>query len=174
MKYRSQAAVNPYVSICLLHYQSLIYQLNSIYLNVQNIEEVILFQIDMTSKVSKQYSQREFDQLGLGITVEQWIVLKIVSESVLSQRELATKSYRDPASITRTIDLLENKGLVVREAVANNRRTYMIRLTKEGQSFVAENSKTVETHRALSTKGLSVDELNSLSAMLAKIRSNMS
>ena len=46
-----------------------------------NIENIILFQIDKTSKVSKLYSQREFDRLGMGITVEQWILLKFIEEN---------------------------------------------------------------------------------------------
>lgn len=142
---------------------------------MEKIEDVILFQIDLTSKVSKQYSQKEFDKLNLGITVEQWIVLKIVSESsLLSQKELAKKSYRDPASITRTIDLLENKGLLIREAVVNNRRTYHIRLTAKGEEFITVHMKLVMAHRALSTKGLTGEELESLSSILAKIRANMS
>ena len=96
---------------------------------MQRIEDVILFQIDLTSKVSKQYSQRDFEKHKLGITVEQWVILKIVSEhSGISQKELAKKSYRDPASITRTIDLLEKKNYLIRQAIPNNRRKYDIKL----------------------------------------------
>ena len=141
---------------------------------MKKIEEVILFQIDLTSKVSKQYSQREFDKLKLNITVEQWVILKIISENNnLSQKELAIKSYRDPASITRTIDLLEIKQLLLREAIPNNRRTYNVILTKKGEDFINSNMKTVLEHRKLSIQGLSKKELEQLSEILAKIRANM-
>ncbi len=141
---------------------------------MQKIEDVILFQIDLTSKVSKQYSQKEFDQLKLGITVEQWVILKIVSEhSNLSQKELANKSYRDPASITRTLDLLEKKGLIQREAIPENRRAYHISLTKKGTQFVKENIAMVNKHRELSTNGMTENELKTLSKLLEKIRKNM-
>ena len=43
---------------------------------MKKIEDVILFQIDQTSKISKKHSQKEFDKLKLGITVEQWVILK--------------------------------------------------------------------------------------------------
>lgn len=141
---------------------------------MQKIEDVILFQIDLTSKVSKQYSQKEFDKLKLGITVEQWVILKIVSENIdLSQKELAKKSYRDPASITRTIDLLEKKELLLRETIPNNRRAYNISLTKTGELFIRDNMKIIKRHRALSTEGLSAEDLDTLSKTLAKIRANM-
>ena len=142
---------------------------------MQRIEDVILFQIDLTSKVSKQYSQREFDKMKLDITVEQWVVLKIVSESTdLSQKELADKSYRDPASITRTIDLLEKKELLTREAIPNNRRAYNINLTRKGKQFIEDNLNTIMKHRELSVQGLSEEDLNTLSELLSKIRVNMS
>ncbi|MFD2586005.1 MarR family winged helix-turn-helix transcriptional regulator [Croceitalea marina] len=142
---------------------------------MQRIEDVILFQIDWTSKVSKQYSQSEFDRLCLGITVEQWIILKIVSESTaVSQRELANKSHRDPASITRTLDILEKKGLLIREAIPDNRRAYNIGLTKKGEKFIKNNMELINIHRANSIKGLSKEEIGTLSEILGKIRKNMS
>lgn len=142
---------------------------------MQKIEDVLLFQIDLTSKVSKQYSQREFDKLGLGITVEQWVILKILSENKdLSQRDLATKSYRDPASITRTIDLLEKKTLLERQAIPNNRRRYHINLTSEGEAFIKSNMQLIKKHRALSISGLTQAEMETVSSVLEKIRGNMS
>lgn len=141
---------------------------------MQKIEDVILFQIDLTTKVSKQYSQKEFDKLKLGITVEQWVILKIVAENKnLSQKELANKSHRDPASITRTIDLLEKKELLRREAIPNNRRAYNINLTEKGELFIKNNMKIIKKHRELSTQGMSSKDLNVLSVLLAKIRANM-
>lgn len=142
---------------------------------MQAIEDVILFQIDLTSKVSKQHSQKEFDKHGLGITVEQWVILKILSEKEnLSQRELANQSYRDPASITRTIDILEKKGLLERLAIPNNRRRYHISLTEAGEQFVQKHLELVQEQRALSVKGLTKSELDTLSEVLKKIRENMS
>ena len=141
---------------------------------MQKIEDVILFQIDLTSKVSKLYSQKEFVKRKLGITVEQWVILKIVAESNdLSQKELATKSYRDPASITRTLDLLEKKRLLQRISIPNNRRAYQIELTETGRVFIEENMKLVQQHRELSIKDISQKDLKTLSNVLLKIRNNM-
>lgn len=140
-----------------------------------DIESVILFQIDKTSKVAKTYSQKEFDRLGFGITVDQWILLKILDESgKMSQKELAGKSLRDPASITRTLDLLEKKELLFREVIEGNRRKYQIVLTKNGQAFILKNMKLIKEHRRLSVEGLSSEDLKELSRMLEKIQGNMS
>jgi DNA-binding MarR family transcriptional regulator len=140
----------------------------------KKLDTVILFLIDQTSKIAKQYSQKEFDKLSLGITVDQWVLLKIVQENeVLSQVELAKKSFRDPASITRTIDILEKKGLIMRENILDNRRQFNIKLTTEGHFFIQKNMNFVNELRALSIKGFSVEELNSLKSMLLRIQKNM-
>jgi len=141
----------------------------------QDIENVILFQIDKTSKISKQYSQREFDQKKLGITIEQWILLKIIEETQpISQRELADKSLRDPASITRTLDILEKKQFIQRKPIPNNRRQYHIELTIQGNTFVKNNMKMIKAHRRKSIEGLSPEEIESLRTILLKIQKNMS
>lgn len=142
---------------------------------MEDINDVILFQIDKTSKVSKLYSQREFDKLDFGITIEQWILLKIIEESgQLSQKELAEKSLRDPASITRTLDILQKKGYITREAVENNRRQYHIILTNEGAQFVKKHMKVVKQHRAKSTEGFTTEEVELLRSMLLRIQKNFS
>ncbi|NOQ74174.1 MAG: MarR family transcriptional regulator [Crocinitomix sp.] len=141
---------------------------------MKRIEEVILFQIEQTSKASKQYSQREFDRLGISITVEQWILLKIISESTdLTQKELALKSSRDPASITRTLDLLQKKEYITREKVPNNRRSYFICLTKKGAKFINEHMGVVSAQREKSVEGFTQEQLIILSNMLTRIRQNM-
>lgn len=141
---------------------------------MEKIEDVILFQIEQASKASKQYSQREFDRLGISITVEQWVLLKIISESTdLTQKELALKSSRDPASITRTLDLLQKKEYITREKVPNNRRSYFICLTKSGVQFIDKNMSVVTSQREKSVEGLSKDELKMLSNLLKRIRKNM-
>lgn len=138
------------------------------------VEEVILFQIEKTSRLSKLYSQREFDRLKMDLTVEQWILLKIIDENDgLTQKELADRSLRDPASITRTLDLLEKKKLIKRREVPDNRRQYSIVLTKNGSSFIKEHLPVVRSHRKNSIKGLDKKELKLLARVLEKMQLNM-
>ncbi len=139
----------------------------------KNIEEVVLFQLDKTSKAAKLYSQREFDKLEMGVTVDQWVLLKILDETnAISQKELAMKSVRDPASITRTLDLLEKNALIQRTQSSADRRQYDIDLTPEGKRFVHKHLPLIHTMRQQSTKGISQQELTSLVDTLKKIQAN--
>ncbi len=140
----------------------------------EKIEDVLLFQIEQASKASKVYSQREFDHLKLGITIEQWILLRIISENThLSQKELAVMTYRDPASITRSINILTDKGFVARRLTKENKKTYKIELTQAGQAFVNEHLPMVIEHRKKSIKGFTEHELQLLSDFLKRIKDNM-
>ncbi|MEX0362411.1 MarR family winged helix-turn-helix transcriptional regulator [Flagellimonas sp.] len=140
---------------------------------LKNIEDVILFQLDVASKQSKIYAQRVMDKQGMGITTEQWVILKIVEESgPLTQKEVANMSYRDPASITRTLDLLSKKDFVRRIPVETDRRQHHIVLTELGRQFVKKHMNLVNDLRKLSVRGFSDSEVEVLYKMLQRIRAN--
>lgn len=144
-------------------------------MNDKKIEEVVLFQIEKTNKTAKQFTQKEFDRLNLGITVDQWVLLKIIHEHTpLSQRDLAEKSQRDPASITRTLDILEKKSFIYREAIPTNRRQYNIVLSEKGMAFVLKHIDLILEQRKRSVQGISSNELKQFSSILKKIQQNMS
>jgi MarR family transcriptional regulator, transcriptional regulator for hemolysin len=139
-----------------------------------DLSQVVLFMLDQTNKLAKQYSQKELDKRSAGITVDQWVLLKVIeADPGLSQRDLAEKSIKDPASITRMLDLLEKKGLIQREAIEGNRRQYMITVSKEGQKFINKHMDMVQSHRAKSLEGFSKKEVNKLKDMLLRIQGNM-
>jgi len=142
---------------------------------LKDLSKVVLFQIDQTSRFAKQHSQKIMDEHGMGITVDQWVLLKIIHESgPLSQTELARLSVRDPASITRTLDLLQKKELVLRERIPDNRRQYNILLSKVGNAFVKKHMSLIDNLRKQSTNGLSDKEIEQLTTYLKRMQENMS
>lgn len=141
---------------------------------MQTLDNVILFLIEQASKAAKRHSQRVFDEKKLGITVDQWVLLKIIQENESSsQKELAEISYRDGASITRSLKLLDNMGFIKRTPTPEDKRQYNISLSKKGEDFVEMNMDMVKSHRKKSVKGLSKGDLQELKRMLVQIRKNM-
>jgi MarR family transcriptional regulator, transcriptional regulator for hemolysin len=136
---------------------------------------VLLYVIDETSKVAKQYSQKEFESIKIGVTVDQWVLLKIIQTNTpLSQIELAVKSHRDPASVTRTLDILESKKLIKRAPIPGNRRQYNIQLTKEGNAFILKYMPSIEKQRSKGLYGFSKSEGEQLKSLLLRIQKNYS
>ncbi len=140
----------------------------------QELFDVIPFLIEQVSKKARKYSQREFDEKQLGITVDQWVLLKIVEQNNgISQRELADLSMRDAASITRSLDLLEKMSLISRNPIDGNRRQYSIKLESKGQAYIERHMEMVQQHRAQLVKGFSSTEINQIKELLKRMIENL-
>jgi MarR family transcriptional regulator for hemolysin len=139
-----------------------------------NLNEVILFLIEQTNKKAKQHAASRFAERGMGVTVDQWVLMKFVQENPgMSQNQLAESTFKDAASITRIIDLLAKKELIKRETLLNDRRQLSIRLSKNGEKFIAMHIDFVQALRDQSTKGLTDKEVLALTKTLLKIQNNL-
>lgn len=138
------------------------------------MNNVVNFLLEQTVRQMRSYAQRQLDILQTGITVDQWVLLKIIEErKQISQVELAQVAQKDTASITRILDLLQKKGLIQRIDDEYDRRKYMISLTTEGMEFVVHNLPIIDRLRNQIVQGLSQEEILSLKSILAKIRQNL-
>jgi len=136
-----------------------------------NINEVYLFHLEKAFKQFKKYKNVYFKQEGIAITDDQWILIKIISEREgINQRELAQQSHKEPASITRIIDLLEKKELVRRERT--DRRTYGLYLTTQGKKLVKKLIPHAVKIRAKGLEGISEKDTKKLIQMLNKVCKN--
>ncbi len=140
----------------------------------EQLDNVVNFLLEQTVRQMRSYAQRQLDILQTGITVDQWVLLKIIEErKQISQVELAQVAQKDTASITRILDLLQKKGLIQRIDDEYDRRKYMISLTTEGIEFVMRNLPIIDRLRGQIVQGLSEEEIRSLKHVLAKIRQNL-
>ncbi|WP_422842794.1 MarR family winged helix-turn-helix transcriptional regulator [Acidovorax sp. M2(2025)] len=72
------------------------------------------------------------------LTYAQWLPLfKLSLHESATVAALARDLETDPASMTRSLDRVEAKGLVVRERSTVDRRVVQLRLTPEGQRVAA-------------------------------------
>ncbi|MDD2491312.1 MAG: MarR family transcriptional regulator [Bacteroidales bacterium] len=73
-----------------------------------------------------------FAEHGFNLTAEQFLVMDTLwDEGTMSQQEIADIILKDKNSVTKLIDALERKGLVVRVVGENDRRQKMIHLTEK-------------------------------------------
>lgn len=142
--------------------------------NKEQLDNVVNFLLEQTVRQMRGYAQKQLDSNQMGITVDQWVLLKIIEErKQISQVELAQVSQKDSASITRILDLLQKKDMIQRIDDEHDRRKYMISLTAEGKKFVTRNLPFVNGIRRRIIHGLSQTEIQTLKDILQKIRSNL-
>ncbi len=100
---------------------------------LQNSLGFILYR---TALAVKSALQRAFKEKGYEITAEQWNIIRhLWEEEGLSQREIGDKAAKDKPNITRMLDVLEKKGLLVRQPDPRDRRKYRLYLTPEGKDL---------------------------------------
>jgi len=138
-----------------------------------NLNDVFFFQIERMMRAVKDYTLSEFKKHKFQVTKDQWVILKRISEvDGNNQKEIADSTFKDPAALTRILDLLEKKGLVKRETDSSDRRTFTVHLTVEGSRLVARMTPIVQNIRSKALKGISKNEEHQMKEVMKKIVSN--
>ncbi len=139
----------------------------------KNLDDIYLFHLEKAYKLFKKYKKNFFKEEGIDLTSDQWIVLKRISEEEgISQKDLADKSFKEPASITRILDILQRKELIHRKEASSDRRAYGLFLTKEGLNWVSELIPKAKAIRASGVEGLKEEEVRALNRYLKQICEN--
>lgn len=132
------------------------------------------FLLDRTARRVKQYAQRKFKQEEFDITVDQWLILKNLSENeLLSQTELAQLVFKDQPTLTRIIDILNKKGYVERTPHPKDRRSFRLILTADGREKVKELKPRIASIREKAWENLDKQDFEEFRRILNTIYSNL-
>ncbi|GAB2483958.1 MAG: MarR family transcriptional regulator [Cytophagales bacterium] len=132
------------------------------------------FLLDRTARRVKQYAQQQFKQGEFDVTVDQWLVLKNLSENgPMSQTELANLVFKDHPTLTRIIDLLCKKGYVERVTHPLDRRSFQLHLTPSGIAKVAELKPQILEIREKAWENLNEKDFEEFKRILNTIYENL-
>jgi DNA-binding MarR family transcriptional regulator len=130
--------------------------------------------LDRTARKVKQYAQRRFNAANYDVTVDQWLIIKNLSNNNdLNQSQLAEITGKDHPTLTRIIDLLCKKGLTERKIQANDRRCFKIHLTELGIQRVAEWEPNMAEIRMKAWQNLTEEDYKNLKRILDTIYMNL-
>ncbi len=132
------------------------------------------FLLDRTARKVKQYAQHQFKTGDFDVTVDQWLVLKNLSENeLLSQTELANLVFKDHPTLTRIIDLLCKKGYVERVPHPQDRRSFQLHLTETGLAKVSELKPKILEIREKAWENLTAKDFEEFKRILDTIYQNL-
>lgn len=144
-------------------------------MNDLKLDEVYLYLLERTVRKFRVKSKKFLSSYGVDISGEQWVILKrIYEQEGINQREIAGLTYKDPASVTRMIDLLEKQELVNRRDIDGDRRSYNLFLTKKGITLVEKIIPLAKELRKQGIKGISKQDMETFKNVLNKIYDNLS
>ena len=111
---------------------------------------------------------------GVNISLDQWQVLGPVWQlKCPSQKELGEVCLKNKASITRTIDSLEKKSLVVRVPDQIDHRIKRVVLTNLGEQLFYDVLPIMEKTREEVRGDISEDQIDTFKKVLSKIIQNL-
>lgn len=111
----------------------------------------------------------------LELTQTHWVTLHNIHQlpPEQSQIQLAKAIGIEQPSLVRTLDQLEEKGLITRVTCANDRRAKRIKLTKQAEPIIEQVEKVIDTTRDDILAGISRDEINQMVTLIARLEKNI-
>ena len=122
----------------------------------------------MWARMAKELASRGHD-----LTFSQYITLKKLATGTAGVTDLARAADLNPGAMTRLLDKLASKGLVAREADAEDRRAVHIHLTDAGRSIWRDIDQCGKRVRDAALAGMSDSERNTMTALLERVRDNL-
>lgn len=125
-------------------------------------------QADVLQKLGRTYRAllSAFGE-AVGIPMPRWRVLLALSRCEhISQKQLARDLMMDPAALSRQIQAIELKGLVVREADPADKRIVHVALTLAGYEVVAQALPARTAFIVQAMQGLDTAQQRELEGML--------
>jgi DNA-binding MarR family transcriptional regulator len=130
--------------------------------------------LERTAKRIKRFFQEQLIAAEAGITVDQWVILnQLDKEDGQNQHEIAQAVFKDAPTVTRILDLLVEKDLVMRVSDPQDRRRFNILLTPQGKLKIEEVSPFMKAGRQKAWAGLEDDAINQLTDSLNHIFENI-
>lgn len=118
--------------------------------------------------------QKAFAENGLDLSKEQWSVLKRLHvNDGQSQNDLAFITHRDKTSMTRLVNTMESKNLVVRKSDENDRRVNRIFITDYGKEVVEKVQPIMYDLIPAVQESLSREEIETLITVLKKMKAKI-
>ncbi len=111
----------------------------------------------------------------LELTQTHWVTLHNIHQLPpdQSQIQLAKAIGIEQPSLVRTLDQLEEKGLISRQTCASDRRAKRIKLTEKAEPLIADMEAVINKTRGEILEGISAEEIDLLIKLVARLERNI-
>lgn len=111
----------------------------------------------------------------LDLTQTHWVTLHNIHQlpPEQSQIQLAKAIGIEQPSLVRTLDQLEEKGLITRTTCAHDRRAKRIKLTQQAEPVIQQVEHVIDITRDDILTGISRDDINQMVSLIARLEKNI-
>ena len=138
------------------------------------LSKEVIIKLHLTGYTIKRYIATMLRKHEIPFTPEQFMLIDLLwNEGPMTQQQLVNQLQKDKNSVTMLVDGIENKGLVVRQQNANDRRSNTIVLTEKALELKADAKQKGISILDNILEGISEEELHSFLQTLRKINQNI-
>ena len=111
----------------------------------------------------------------LELTQTHWVTLHNIHQlpPEQSQIQLAKAIGIEQPSLVRTLDQLEEKGLITRSTCASDRRAKRIKLTQQAEPIITQVEHVIHATRNDVLSGISQAEIDKMVTLIARLEKNI-
>jgi DNA-binding MarR family transcriptional regulator len=137
------------------------------------LQDVLFYSLESAIKAYRRFAQARLSAAGIDITIDQWLVLKTIHESAdVTLQQVGAAVFKDLASITRIVQLLERKSLLRRKPHPSDGRRSELVLTSAGESVIRTVEPIAQANRRQALDGIDAEDIARLRAVLKRIIEN--
>ena len=132
--------------------------------------------LDLALRCIQEAYLRCFRELKVDLTIEQWVILHKIARSKggAAQSDIAKTNFRNRATTSRIISMLERKKMITKSRFPGDKKRYRLDLTDYGQSIFEKTMAPTAVLRKHSIQGLSLEEFQTFMKVLDQIKTNYS
>ena len=108
------------------------------------------------------------------ITLEQYVVLyNLMDQDGINQKSLSFKVDKDQATLARILDILENKGYVVRRTTEKDRRAFLVYITDAGKLRVKDIARRLGVVHDEIVEGIPAERVDLFVELIKQMNQNL-
>ncbi len=135
----------------------------------------LYYEMILTTKYLQMFGIQLFEEKQYEISIDEFAALDVIyCNSGICQRDLARIILKDRANTGRTLEGLEQKGLITRTLVTrNNRPIKQINLTKAGEEMLIKITSEIKNSFKEINKEISNEEIEEVCCVLKKMQNTI-
>lgn len=145
-------------------------------LECEHFVDSIVYLLEQTAVYFNTKGAQFFDQLNIGVTLDQFIAIDTLSfNQGICQQDLAKLILKDRSYTSRIVNTLEKADYIERKIEMKGKRLVKtLYLTKKGEDIIKNNQERLKNSFAKVFEDISEDEFATLRCLLEKMKDNVS
>lgn len=137
-------------------------------------EDCMGFMTYTTSRLLSATLHRYMEEMGLELTSEQWgMLVQLFNRGNIHQEEITRVSGVDKSTTSRTLGLMERRGLIVRRTDPLDTRRKILSPTPKANAIKEDSLRAVQDTLAQALKGIDPEERRICLQVLGQVKKNL-